>query len=87
MELTQEQRKSFKMQAHSLKPVVSIGGKGLTDAVIAELEIAFKAHELIKVKIAADRDERKVIYAKIASDLNAFGVQLIGQMGVFYKQN
>ena len=33
MQLTIDQRKKLKMQAHSLKPVVSIGGKGLTDAV------------------------------------------------------
>lgn len=86
MQLNIDQRKKLKIQAHSLKPVVSIGGKGLTDAVKAELDIALTSHELIKVKIAADRDERKVIYEKIAKDLNAEGVQLIGQIGVFFRE-
>ncbi|TFT47959.1 YhbY family RNA-binding protein, partial [Proteus mirabilis] len=38
-------------------PVVMIGNNGLTEGVLAEIEIALAHHELIKVKIAGeDRD-------------------------------
>ena len=47
-------KKSLKAQAHHLKPVVLLGAKGLTEAVIAETDVALLSHELIKVKIKFD---------------------------------
>ena len=61
------QKQALKVKAHSLKPVVIIGQSGLTDAVMAEIELALNCHELIKVKIRAERDERKIISEKICS--------------------
>ena len=52
-------RKYLRGLAHTLTPVVRIGNAGLTDRVVEATEQALDAHELIKVKIAADRDERK----------------------------
>ena len=48
--LTPTQRKALKAKAHKLEPVVQIGAKGLTEEVIAEIDRALKAHELIKVR-------------------------------------
>ena len=42
-------KKALKAKAHVLKPTVMIGQHGLTDAVIAEIDIALNAHELIKI--------------------------------------
>ena len=50
-------KKKFRAEAHTLKPVVMIGQSGLTASVIAELEIALNTHELLKVKIRAERDD------------------------------
>lgn len=44
------QRRELRTRAHKLQPVVVIGGKGLTEEVLAEIERALKAHELIKVR-------------------------------------
>ena len=63
--LTSAEKKDLSAKAHSLKPVVSIGSKGLTPAVLNELEIAFKAHGLIKVKIGSDKAGREEIFANI----------------------
>ena len=48
--LTPLERKALKAKAHKLEPVVQIGAKGLTEEVIAEIDRALKAHELIKVR-------------------------------------
>lgn len=51
-----------------------LGGNGLTERVLAEIEIALNHHELIKVKIAgADRETR------------AEAVQAIGHILVLYR--
>ncbi len=80
-------KKKLKSEAHSLNPVVMIGQSGLTDAVLAEIELALDHHELIKVKIRAERDERKLISEKICTSTGAELIQSIGQVVVIYRLN
>jgi RNA-binding protein len=80
-------KKKLRAEAHTLKPVVMIGQSGLTATVLAEIELALDAHELIKVKIRAERDERKMIIEKICSDTGAELIQTIGQIAVIYRLN
>lgn len=80
-------KKKLRAQAHSLKPVIMIGQFGLTAAVLAEIELALSSHELIKVKIRAEREDRKQISEKICIDTGATLVQTIGQIAVIYKLN
>ncbi len=80
-------KKKLKSEAHSLKPVVMIGQSGLTDTVLAEIELALNHHELIKIKIRAERDERKLICEKICTQSGAELIQSIGQIVVIYRLN
>ncbi|OQW74632.1 MAG: RNA-binding protein [Proteobacteria bacterium ST_bin11] len=81
------QKKKLKAQAHPLNPVVIIGQAGLTDAVIKEINVALDAHELIKVKIRAERDERAAIREQICTQTTAELVQSIGQVAIIYRLN
>lgn len=81
------QKKKLKAQAHPLNPVVIIGQAGLTEAVIKEINVALDAHELIKVKIRAERDERAAIREQICEQTKAELVQSIGQIAVIYRLN
>ncbi|WP_394752665.1 ribosome assembly RNA-binding protein YhbY [Crenothrix sp.] len=78
-------RKKFKAQAHTLNPVVMIGQAGLTGAVLAEIELALNSHELIKIRIRAEREERKTLSEKICQDTGAELIQSIGQIIVIYR--
>jgi RNA-binding protein len=80
-------KKKLRAEAHTLNPVVMIGQSGLTAAVLAEIEQALSSHELIKVKIRAERDERKVISEKICTVTGAELIQTIGQIAVIYRMN
>ena len=80
-------KKRLRAEAHTLNPVVMIGQSGLTAAVLAEIEQALDSHELIKVKIRAERDERKLISEKISADTGAELIQSIGQIVVIYRSN
>lgn len=80
-------KKKLKSEAHNLNPVVMIGQSGLTDAVLAEIELALDHHELIKIKIRAERDERKLISEKICTQTGAELIQSIGQIVVIYRLN
>jgi len=80
-------KKKLRTQAHSLKPVIMIGQSGLTAAVLAEIDLALNSHELIKVRIRAEREQRKLISEKICADTKANLIQAIGQIIVIYRLN
>jgi RNA-binding protein len=86
--MTPSERKAFKARAHKLEPVVIIGAKGLTPEVLAEIELALKAHELIKVRAPAlDRDERDTCLKAICESTGAEAVQQVGKVFVLHRKN
>ncbi|MDJ0808377.1 MAG: ribosome assembly RNA-binding protein YhbY [Gammaproteobacteria bacterium] len=88
MQLTNQQIRALKKQAHHLKPVVMVGQQGLRDSVHHEIDIALDAHELIKIKLAgADKAERERISQQIIAHHQASLIQIIGRMATFYRPN
>ena len=86
--LTSAERKALKGKAHKLEPVVQIGAKGLTDEVVAEIERALAAHELVKVRAASlERDERDAALQSILERTGAQRVQQVGKVFVIYRKN
>lgn len=86
--LTAMQRKALKARAHHLKPVVMTGAAGLTDAVLAEIELALERHELIKVRLAGtDRDGHRRANEEICRRTQAALVQSIGHVSVLYRES
>lgn len=84
--LSPDERKALKARAHHLDPVVMIGDAGLTPAVIHEIEVALKSHELIKVRVAGDdRLLRKALVDDICLQVDAAPVQQIGKLLVFFR--
>ncbi len=80
-------KKTLKAQAHHLKPVIILGSKGLTEAVIAETDIALNTHELIKIKInGAEKEDRIRIAHELCDSLQAAFIQLIGNTLVAYRK-
>ncbi|RDI37505.1 ribosome assembly RNA-binding protein YhbY [Aquicella lusitana] len=87
MSLPPKQKQQLKARAHKLKPIVLIGNNGLTEAVEKEADRALHDHELIKVRIAVqDRELRKALFAQLCAALKAELVQVIGNIGVVYRQ-
>ena len=81
-------KQALKSKAHHLKPVILIGAKGLTPAVVEETNIALTAHELIKVKInGAEREDRRLMAAELCTQLQADLIQLIGNTAIIYRKN
>lgn len=86
MTLNNKQKQYLKGLAHSLKPVVLLGQHGLTEGVLAEIELALNHHELIKVKVAAeDREVKTLIMDAIVRETNAIKVQTIGHILTLYR--
>ena len=88
MPLSKNQIKFLRSKAHGLKPVVMLGQKGLTDAVLNELDIALEHHELVKLKLSLDdRDVRRQVAEDICRQCKAEEVQSIGKTLTIYRVN
>ena len=86
IQLTPAQRKEKRGDAHHLDPVVLIGDQGLTDAVTREVDLALKAHGLIKVRMFSDsRPDRESALNTLADKLDAAPVQHIGKLLVLWR--
>lgn len=86
--LTEKQRKYLKGLAHDRKTVVQTGAAGLTDAVLAEIDVALKAHELIKVKVlAGEREERDAMIQRICDELDTLFIQRVGHVATLFRRN
>jgi RNA-binding protein len=85
--LTSSDRKALKAKAHKLEPIVQIGAKGLTDEVLAEIERALSAHELIKVRAGSlDRVARDQVFNSIREKTGAEAVQQVGKVFVIFRK-
>ena len=86
MPLSEKQKKYLRTLAHSRKPVVLTGAAGITEALLAEVDVALTRHELIKMRInAADREERQAMIEAISGNTGAELVQRVGHVAVFYR--
>jgi putative YhbY family RNA-binding protein len=86
-ELTPALRRELKARAHALDPVVIIGSGGLSAQVLAEIDRSLKSHELIKVRINAQRSERDAAFQEICRQTGAQAVQHIGKILVLFREN
>jgi RNA-binding protein len=71
---------------HHLKVVVQVGKTGVTPGVIAATKEALKTHELVKVKIEAEKEDREEALAQLAKDTGADIAQALGKTALLFKQ-
>ncbi|EIL87595.1 MULTISPECIES: ribosome assembly RNA-binding protein YhbY [Rhodanobacter] len=88
MALSPSQRRYLRSLAHDLNPVILLGAKGATDAVLKELDGALSHHELVKVKLSGgDKAERDAQIDFLAGGTGAENVQQIGHVVVLFRRN
>jgi RNA-binding protein len=85
--LTSYQAKYLRGLAHSLKPVVFIGQKGVTAAVLESIREALGTHELIKVRFTEVQDRRLTAEgaAEVQQKTDSSLCGVIGHVAIFYR--
>jgi RNA-binding protein len=83
--LTGTQRKHLRGLAHHLDPLVHVGQKGLTDALVEEVDHALKSHELLKIRFQDHKDEKKDITRELAERTSAAEVGGVGHVMILYR--
>lgn len=73
--------KQLRAIGHKLKPVVTVAGNGLSEAVVAEIDRALSQHELIKIKlVVGGKDAKTAVTEELCERAGAELVQSIGNV-------
>ena len=83
------QRKYLRGLAHKLNPSAFVGQKGVTGALMDEVDAALDAAELIKIKFV-DHKEKEVktaLVEEIAKQSHAHLAGMIGHVAILYRQH
>ncbi|HET6628917.1 MAG TPA: YhbY family RNA-binding protein [Woeseiaceae bacterium] len=88
MQLSESRKKFLRGLGHQLKPIVSVGGAGVTDALLREFCATIAHHELVKVRVrAGDRERRDAAIGELCRRGEAALVTRIGNVALFYRRN
>lgn len=86
--LTGKQKRFLRSQAHHLNPIFQVGKGGVNENMLAQLNDALEARELIKVSILQNCEWDKTEVAQaIVDGIQAELVQTIGNILVLYKES
>jgi RNA-binding protein len=88
MALSSSQIRYLRSLAHDLSPVILLGNKGASEAVVKELGLALDIHELVKVKLSGgDKDERQAQIDVLTAGTGAEPIHQIGHVVVLFRRN
>jgi RNA-binding protein len=88
MPMSSKERAELRAEAHHLTAVVQIGHQGITPTLIHALDDALRTRELVKVQLSKHADETpKAIASRLAAELGAEVVQVIGRTATLYREN
>jgi RNA-binding protein len=83
--LSGAERRNLRRQAHALKPVVQLGGAGLTAAIVDAVDRALEDHELIKLKLVGEREERRALADGVADKTRSALAGVVGRIAILYR--
>jgi len=88
-ELKGSQKKYLRGLAHSLNPSAFIGQKGITEALIGEIDQALEAAELIKVKFNdfKEKNQKNSLLKEITKATQSHIAGMIGHVAILYRPN
>lgn len=84
--LTSAQIKHLKALGALLEPVLRIGKEGLSDKFLRSVEEALDCHELIKVRFADFKEQKKELAPLLAAKTGSALVMRVGNVAVLYRQ-
>jgi RNA-binding protein len=88
MNLTEAQKRYLRGLGHKLKPVVTVGGAGVSDSLLKEFGSTIDHHELVKVRFrVTDREQRDEMIDQLCKRGAAALVSRTGHTALLYRRN
>lgn len=83
--LTNSQLRKFKSVAQNLEPMLKIGKAGLSEGFIRSVDIALAQHELVKIKFAEFKEQKKELAPQLAEKTSSHLVMRVGNVMVLHR--
>jgi RNA-binding protein len=83
--LTNAQIRKFKAAAQLLEPMLKVGKAGLSDGFIASVSDVLDQHELVKIKFAEFKDQKKELAPLLAEKTGSHLVMRVGNVMVLHR--
>ncbi len=86
--ITSGQRAKLRSMAQTINPIAQIGKNGVTDNVLAEINICLEQHELIKISVLRNAEmSAKDVLQDVAQATGAEPITAIGNKIVVYRRS
>lgn len=86
-EITGSQKRQLRALAQKLEPLLKVGKNGLSPAFVNSTEEMLERHELVKIRFAEFKDERRDMSAKLAEATDSHLVAMVGHVIVLYREH
>jgi RNA-binding protein len=85
--LNNAQIRKLKGMAQRMDATLKVGKQGLSEGFIKTLDQELARHELVKVKFAEFKEQRKELAPQLAERTHSHLVTLVGNVVVLYRQH
>ena len=83
--LNNSQVRKLKAAAQLMEPMLKIGKAGLSEGFIRSVDVALAQHELIKIKFAEFKEQKKELAPQLAEKTASHLVMRVGNVMVLYR--
>ena len=87
MELTTKQVQKLKGIAQRLDATLKVGKSGLSDSFLSAVNVELDRHELVKIKFAEFKEERREMAKDLAEKTGSNLLTVVGHVAVFFKRH
>jgi RNA-binding protein len=83
--LNNSQIRKFKAAAQHLEPMFKVGKAGLSEGFIRSVDVALTQHELVKIKFAEFKAEKKELAPQLAERTASHLIMRVGNVMVLHR--
>ena len=83
--LTNAQLRKFKAAAQLMDPMLKVGKAGLSDGFVATVSHTLDQHELVKIKFAEFKEQKKELAPLLAEKTGSHLVMRVGNVMVLHR--
>ncbi len=83
--LTNSQIRKFKAAAQLLEPMLKVGRAGLSEGFIRSVNQALAQHELVKIKFAEFKEQKKDLAPQLAEKTASHLIMRVGNVMVLHR--
>ena len=85
MSLSNSQIRKFKAAAQHLDPMLKVGKAGLSDGFIRSVDAALAQHDLVKIKFAQFKEQKKQLAPQLAERTASHLIMRVGNVLVLHR--